>query len=286
MSLLARAAGLVPEPMVPAARRWFYLLYPRVSWRKRRKVETATDEFVGRFFDDRSEYEAYREEFFDGRIVDICREGDAALGDEASVYDAHRDECAKLYALVRKRRPATVVETGVFHGVSTAAILLALAENGFGTLHSVDPSHATEDDYYAAYVERERPSCSEPGAHELGDREPGWILPDDLRDRWQLTRGRPHSALPAVLRSVPPVDVFLQDSLHATSAMLYEFELAWEHLAAGGVIVSPHVGNNDALATFAREHDCESGLVSFDYNGLEGYEAAGQCGYALKEGAA
>jgi ubiquinone/menaquinone biosynthesis C-methylase UbiE len=79
VTLLDRATRLVPEPAVPAARKWFYVLNPLVSWRKRRKVDETTDAFVARFFDGRAEYEGYREEFFSGRIVDICREGDAAL---------------------------------------------------------------------------------------------------------------------------------------------------------------------------------------------------------------
>lgn len=313
MSALERAADLVPERAVPTARKWFYLLNPTVSWRKRRKVDETTEAFAERFFGSEAAYRAHRSEFFEGRIVDICVQGDRALPAEESVYDAHRDECAKLYALVREREPDVVVETGVYHGVSTAAILLGLDANDRGTLYSIDASHVVDvgggdhddhrnsragrggeaartgtgevDAYYADYIQRSRPSCSEAGAHDLpADRDPGWILPDDLRERWHLTEGRPHRVLPDLLDDVGPADLFFHDSLHATGAMLFEFELAWEHLAGGGLLASCHVGNNDAMETFASEHGCEHGLFSFDYNGLEGYDAPCSCGYAVKPG--
>lgn len=288
MTLLERAAAAVPEPAVPAARKLFYVLYPKVSWRKRRKVDATTDAFVDRFFESEREFLDLREEFFDGRIVDICIQGDRALPEDESVYDAHRDECAKLYALVRKREPDAVVETGVYHGVSTASILLALDVNDRGTLHSVDAAAVVDGDgYYDEYIQRQRPSCAESGTHDLpDDRDPGWIVPDDLRERWHLTLDRPHRALPDVLADAGPPDLFFHDSIHSTSGMLFEFELAWEHLAPGGVLASCHVGNNDALDTFAAEHDCEHGLFSFDYNGLEGYDAPCSCGYAVKPGGA
>src|SRR5947207_14206936 len=45
---------------------------------------------------------------------------------------------AELYAVVRAFKPGVVVETGVSSGMSSAHILRALAENGKGTLHSID----------------------------------------------------------------------------------------------------------------------------------------------------
>lgn len=60
MTLLERAAAAVPEPAVPAARKLFYVLYPKLSWRKRRKVEHTTDAFVERFFESEAEYRNLR----------------------------------------------------------------------------------------------------------------------------------------------------------------------------------------------------------------------------------
>lgn len=282
----------MPDGLRPVARRWFYSLHPRLSWAKRRKVDLTTEAVADRFFDSRAEYDALEREFVDGRIGGICAAGDERLPDGWSVYDAHRDECAKLYALVRKRRPDTVVETGVWHGVSTASVLLALAANDRGSLHSLAPSARPTGgagdrfggrDGFERHLRRKRPSCAEPGSHRLPPgREPGWILPDDLRERWRVTPGRPTRRLPGLLDGIGPVELFVHDSVHSASGMAFEFALAWEHLAPGGVLVSPHVDWNDAFDTFVDEHDCEAGLLSFEYNGREGYDAPCSCAYAVK----
>src|SRR5688500_12760767 len=47
-------------------------------------------------------------------------------------------EAAELYVIVRAAKPKVVVETGVASGISSAHILLALAANESGTLHSID----------------------------------------------------------------------------------------------------------------------------------------------------
>src|SRR5947208_313273 len=56
-------------------------------------------------------------------------------------------EGLRLYAVLRKLRPRVAVETGVCNGVSTAFLLLALAENGAGELHSIDLPEIAGEDY-------------------------------------------------------------------------------------------------------------------------------------------
>ncbi len=53
-------------------------------------------------------------------------------------YDATNDFAFSCYVAVRAKKPYTVVETGVAHGVSTYYILRALEKNGHGHLFSVD----------------------------------------------------------------------------------------------------------------------------------------------------
>lgn len=283
-SRLARSYGRLPDAVQPLAKHGYYLLHPLRSWRKIRKVDRTTAAFVDRYFESDDEFEAYSREFFEGRIVDVCREASAAVGDDHSIYDAHRDECRKLYALVRKLEPDTVVETGVYHGVSTTSMLLALDENGAGTLHSIDASPLPDaPDRSGAKRERRRPSCAERGTQTLPQgREPGWIVPEDLRDRWELTVGRPRRELPPLLADLGGVDLFFHDSEHSASGMLFEFVLAWEWLAPGGVILSCHVDWNDAFDTFVAEYPAEPGRASFEYSGREGYPEPCTCAYALK----
>lgn len=284
--------------MRPLARKWFYILDPRLSWRKRRKVDRTTESFVEHFFDDRDEFDAYASQFYESDIVDICERASEQVAHERMIYDAHKDECLKLFALVRKRRPEIIVETGVYHGVSTVSMLLALDANDAGVLYSIDDSYVRDPDEDPLDPEagpdgidphrrRARPSCAEAGTHALPpEKEPGWIIPDELRERWRLTRSPVTRELPGLLADLDSIDLFFQDSGHAASSMLFEFELAWEWLRPGGVLVSPHVGWNDAFDTFVAERPCESGLASFDYNGREDYDYPCSMGFAVKPEAA
>lgn len=48
------------------------------------------------------------------------------------------DLCVLLYSLVKRQKPRVVVELGTGFGVTTAWIAAAMAENGFGTIYTVD----------------------------------------------------------------------------------------------------------------------------------------------------
>jgi hypothetical protein len=287
-----RLYGRMPEGMQTVAQKWFYILDPRRSWAERRKPDATHDAFVERFFEDESEYRRYESEFLEGPVPDAIWEGIEEIDDEYTVFDAHRDECLKYYALVRKFRPDRLVETGVYSGISTLSLLAALEENDHGRLYSVDDSeHVTaavrngsETDIERHYT-RERPSCAEPEGYLLPPgKEPGWLVPENLRDRWELTTGRSRAELPELLARLDGVDFFLHDSEHSAARMFFEFELAWESLEPGGMIWSSHVDWNDAFETFAEERPCERGLVAFHYFGYRDHEDPTPCstGYIRK----
>lgn len=48
------------------------------------------------------------------------------------------DLCVLLYSLVKREKPRVVVELGTGFGVTTAWIAAAMAENGYGTIYTVD----------------------------------------------------------------------------------------------------------------------------------------------------
>ena len=130
------------------------------------------------------------------------------------------------YAAVRALTPQTVVETGVASGVSSAYLLLALARNQKGTLHSVDLSDAS---YLPA------------------GQEPGWIVPDWLRTRWRLHMGDVAAVLPSLLRDLGEVDIFIHDSRHTYDHMKFEFELAYPHIRRGGLLLADDALWNSAF---------------------------------------
>lgn len=161
-------------------------------------------------------------------------------------------EGLRLYAVLRKLRPAIAVETGVCNGVSTAFLLLALDANGAGELWSVDlPEIAGEDYEPGTFWD------GKGGAVVPAGKKPGWMIPERLRDRWHLNLGRSQDELPGVLEQLGTIDFFMHDSEHSEACMRFEFESAWPRLGAGGVLAADDVTVNTAFADFASAHDRE-----------------------------
>jgi len=155
-------------------------------------------------------------------------------------------EGLRLYAVLRKLRPRVAVETGVCNGVSTAFLLLALAENGAGELHSLDLPEVAGQDYGPDTFWDGKGGAVIPPA-----KEPGWMVPGRLRDRWRLVLGRSQQELPPLLEQLGTIDFFMHDSEHSEECMRFEFEAAWGALRDGGVLAADDVDANDAFAAFA-----------------------------------
>jgi hypothetical protein len=148
-----------------------------------------------------------------------------------------------MYLVVRFHRPTVVIETGVFDGISSSVILKALADNGHGRLHSIDlPAVSSIEGSTDRMVETTLP----PGL------QPGWVVPDYLRDRYDLTLGDARVELPGLLARVKTVDLFLHDSLHTFDHMDWEFRTAWPYLPPGALLMSDDIFWNSAFHRFAR----------------------------------
>jgi len=110
------------------------------------------------------------------------------------------------------------------------------------------------------------PRVQKSGSHEIpDDKEPGWIIPEELRDRWEYYSGRERAALPTLMEDVSDIGLFYHDSDHSTSGMLFEFELAFDQLQPGGIILSPHIDRNKAFDIFVNERECDHGVLHYDY---------------------
>jgi len=145
------------------------------------------------------------------------------------------------YALVRAIKPTMILETGVASGVSTAYLLLALKKNNHGTLQSIELGDT-------AYLP--------PG------REPGWIVPDWLRDRWTMHIGDSRALLQPIAQKLAPLDIFIHDSLHVYDHMMFEFTEAFPFLRPGGILISDDALWNAAFNEFsARVHAPESRII-------------------------
>jgi predicted O-methyltransferase YrrM len=149
---------------------------------------------------------------------------------------------------VRQLRPAVAVETGVCNGVSTAFLLLALERNAEGELHSIDLPEVAGEEYEAGtFWDGKGGAVIPPG------KEPGWMVPEELRSRWQLVLGRSQDALPPLLERVGGIDFFMHDSEHSYECMSFEFATAWSALCPGGALVADDVNVNSAWDEFTAE---------------------------------
>jgi len=101
-----------------------------------------------------------------------------------------------LYALVRTIKPAVILETGVFHGYYTACFLKGIHDN-YKEL-SVDGRVVSID--LPAYESIPESTHTSAITHLPSGYEPGWVIPDYLKDRWQLNIG--DSSIKSLLTSL------------------------------------------------------------------------------------
>lgn len=139
-----------------------------------------------------------------------------------------------LYICVRAIQPDIVVETGVHHGFSSAFILQALRDNGRGKLFSVDID-PDSDGYALDQSLRAIPK----------GRKPGWIIPDGLRDRWEL-RLMSSQEFFTVWEGEPTdiqqgIDIFIHDSDHSEDNVRAEIAWAWPRLNKYGLLVVDNI---------------------------------------------
>lgn len=148
--------------------------------------------------------------------------------------DADPGLARTLWCLVCHLRARQVVETGVAHGLSSRIMLEALARDGDGRLSSID---------LPAMTIHERRS------------EVGVAVPERLRDRWAYLEGSSRRRLPALLRRLGEIDLFVHDSLHSTRNVRFELTAAWRALAPGGVVVVDDVDFNWGFEQFLAADD-------------------------------
>jgi hypothetical protein len=169
--------------------------------------------------------------------------------DERMVARRHRrvrwlDWHEFFHMAVRSLKPLVVFETGVFDGQSSAIILNALNKNKEGELVSIDlPARETIQDATDAMPETTLPPAC----------QPGWLVPDCLRERYRLSLGDSKELLPQLLRTYPRTDIFFHDSLHTFEHMYFEYTTVWPHLSAGGLLLSDDITPNMAFHLFCKE---------------------------------
>jgi predicted O-methyltransferase YrrM len=151
-----------------------------------------------------------------------------------------------LYMLVRATKPSRLLETGTGSGFSSIFILYAMEMNRRGALLSTDVVPKFIRTINGIYTS---------GAGQIfmpKNTMPGWMIPDWLHSRLQISLLDSNNSFPAVVKSFGPVDFFFHDSNHSYENMSFEFKTIWRFLRSGGVIASHDVAWNSAFREFAR----------------------------------
>lgn len=237
----------LPDFVQPIVKRVYYRISPT-----QKPLDEVRQRFFVDLFGDIERFETYRRELDDPpRQVIHARE--AFESKTKSQWSEHCDEFHKrLYAVIREHEPDIVVETGVSNGFSTLFILLALQQNGAGQLYSIDYPFRVGDSIDAF---REETFEGYGGAALPADEDPGWIIPDELQERWELWLGKSQQKLPKLVGELDDIDLFLHDSEHSLPCMLFELELAWEWLSETGVVIVDDISWNDAFSLFVHVRD-------------------------------
>ncbi len=190
------------------------------------EVHTEADDLLLKLFPDAS-VSSYREEFAE-ILATLESRRTVGLVYPAN-YAVEEGTARLLYGIVRAGAPDHIWETGVANGVSSLIILKALERNGSGTLHSTD-------------------IASDVGA----------LVHPEEREAWDLhviDRTRAAGSLLEYARRLPPLDLFIHDSLHTFRWQTTELGMAAERLRPGGLMASDDVDASYAFADFCRSHE-------------------------------
>ena len=149
-----------------------------------------------------------------------------------------------LYFLVYYYKPSTVIETGVYRGISSSFILNAIKDNGFGRLYSIDlPMKRYLDD-----------SGELDYSPLSSDEKTGFAIPEKLKLNWSLSLEDSRKKLPELLLKLGSIDLFYHDSEHTYDMMMWEYETVLPYIKDGGIICSDDVSWNSAFQDFCRNH--------------------------------
>ncbi|MBT3408461.1 class I SAM-dependent methyltransferase [Candidatus Woesearchaeota archaeon] len=147
-----------------------------------------------------------------------------------------------IYLIVRIKKPKIIFETGVFEGLSTTNILLALKDNNEGKLISFDLPPK-----YSIKSSTDLMKFSSLPKNYLS----GWLIPNELKDKWKLHLGDSKKILPKIIKKYKKIDIFLHDSLHTYEHMFWEYNIAWKHLKKKGLLLSDDVYFSKAFHKFS-----------------------------------
>ena len=153
-----------------------------------------------------------------------------------------------LYCLVREFKPETVVETGVYYGGNSVFILNALTKNKKGKLISIDYPQNKMDNLA---LKSRHPWVGNTEVYE-SKYDPGFIIPTELKERFQLEIGDSLEILPTLKTEI---DLFVHDSEHTLEHVTKELDLAWKLLNRSGIAFVDDIDWSNGFYSFMVERN-------------------------------
>ncbi len=152
---------------------------------------------------------------------------------------------ANYYALIREIKPKVVIETGTADGSLTSWVLSAMHKNNQGKLLSIDIPPQEGKLTMTTTLSKDKV---------------GQLIPHAYRDRWEYYLSDAKELLPKLLIE-NRVDIFIHDSLHTRTHMLFEYNCARALMRPGTIIISHDILWNKAFFSFMASHNMK-GLSS------------------------
>lgn len=143
------------------------------------------------------------------------------------------------YALIREVKPKVIIETGTADGCSTSWILSAMHKNNQGLLLSID-------------IPPQKGKLTMNSS--LSVDNVGYLIPHPYRNRWKYHAGDAKELLPKLLIE-NDVDIFIHDSLHTRTHMLFEYNCARALMRPNTIIISHDILWNKAFFSFTASHN-------------------------------
>jgi len=96
----------------------------------------------------------------------------------------------------------------------------------------------------------------------------GFLVPEELRNKWKLYIGKSSEILPKVLNRLGTIDIFLHDSEHTFENVTFELNIAWDHLKNDGILLIDNLDFTEAPYYFAREKGVKLYKIANEAGGL------------------
>ena len=227
--------------------------------------------WINNIFDSYGDYIYFKSEIEDSKFVESLEislkekfkniSGETVRGNYYIPGTIKKNHVYDIYSILRKTRPSVVIETGVCNGFSSAIILQALKENSKGHLYSIDypefaDSRHNKDEFWTG----------KKGAVVPSDEESGWLVPQNLRNRWTLIIGKSQDELLPLLNRLKGIDIFFHDSEHSYKNQMFEFKTAFSYLNNDGILIASDINWNNSYEDFLSEVKNRSKVFFLDYD--------------------